>query len=89
MQDLTLFYLKNCPYCISAMRILDELIAEEPYRGISVHRIEESEQPDLADQFDYYYVPTFFFNQQKLFEGAMERKDVLHVLNQVVDHESL
>ena len=33
--------------------------------------IEESEQPALADTFDYYYVPTFYVDGVKVHEGGV------------------
>ena len=36
---------------------------------------------------DYYYVPTFFYGDNKLFEGAMEYEDVKKVLDQVKGNE--
>ena len=38
--------------------------------------IEESERPDVADAFDYYYVPTFYVDGVKVHEGHAERADV-------------
>ena len=31
--------------------------------------IEESRQPSLAQSYDYYYVPTVFLSEQKLYEA--------------------
>ena len=61
MKDVLMFYLDSCGYCDKARRALDELFAENPaYREIPLTRIEESEQPELADRYDYYAVPSFF-----------------------------
>ena len=35
--------------------------------------IEESEQPEVADAFDYYYVPTFYVDGVKVHEGGIYR----------------
>jgi len=72
MKKISLFYLENCPYCRMALRALEELAAENPaYREIPLTRIEESEQPVLADRYDYYRVPTFFVGEDKLFEARV------------------
>ena len=72
MKPLTMFYLSDCGYCDRAFRALDELYTENPvYREIPIEKIEESEHPDIADQYDYYAVPSFFDGEQKLFEAHL------------------
>ena len=72
MKELTMFYLNDCGYCMKARQALDELFAENPaYRQIPLTRIEESEQPALADTYDYYAVPSFFDGKEKLFEAHL------------------
>ncbi len=69
MKKITLFYLADCPYCHSAERALRELAAEKPaYQSIQVDRIEESREPEIADRYDYYYVPSVFAGEKKLYE---------------------
>ena len=71
MRKITLFYLEDCPYCHNARRALKELKAENPeYGEIDVEWIEESRQRELAEQYDYYYVPTIFDGDQKLYEAS-------------------
>lgn len=70
MREIKLFYLENCPYCHYAKRALAELVEEEPkYAKIQVEWIEESRQPEIADQYDYYYVTTIFAGEKKLYEA--------------------
>lgn len=70
MKKITIFYLADCPYCHKAQRALTELKAEKPgYNEIKVEWIEESSQPDLAKQYDYYYVPSIFSGNKKLYEA--------------------
>ena len=72
MKNLTMFYLEDCGYCAKAFKALDELYAENPaYRKVPMSRIEESENMALADQYDYYAVPSFFFGDEKLFEAHL------------------
>ena len=76
------FKLKNCPYCIQADTWLTELRAENPdYASVELEIIDESEQPDLADSYDYYYVPTFFLGREKLHEGAATKAKIKAVLD--------
>ena len=70
MKTLTLFYLEDCPYCRNARRALKELGEENPsYEKIAIDWIEESHQPQIAEQYDYYYVPAVFFGKDKLYEA--------------------
>jgi len=71
MKTLTLFYLETCPYCIHAKRAIEELCSENPaYREIELERIEESLNPGIAEKYDYYYVPTIFDGNRKLYEAS-------------------
>lgn len=70
MKKITLFYLETCPYCIHAKSALAELQSENPaYKDVEIDWIEESRQPELADQYNYYYVPTIFAGDIKLYEA--------------------
>lgn len=71
MKELTLFYLEGCPYCINAKRALEELRGEQTeYAAVPLKWIEESREPALADEYDYYYVPTVYLDGRKLYEAA-------------------
>ena len=75
MKNITLFYLGDCPYCHFAKRALDELIRENPaYGEIQVDWVEESRRPEIAEQYDYYYVPTIFYGKEKLYEAHPSEK---------------
>ena len=70
MKKITMFYLIHCPYCRQASRAIDELTAENPaYGDIEIDYVEESMQPSVAEQYDYYYVPTMFFGKEKQYEA--------------------
>ena len=70
MKEIELFYLRSCPYCHKAKRAVDELIEENPaYADIQIRWIEESEEPAIAETRDYYYVPTIFWQGEKLYEA--------------------
>ena len=53
---------------------------------IALRMIEEAEQPDVADQFNYYYVPTFYVNGVKVHEGGIYPDEVERILRQA--HEA-
>ena len=46
------------------------------YANIEVTIIDEERQPDIANQYDYYYVPTYYVNGVKLHEGVPS-KDII------------
>ena len=70
-KKLTILHLENCPYCHKARRALDELREENPaYRGVAVEWIEEARESEAAGRYtDYYYVPTIYAGEQKLYEA--------------------
>ena len=89
MKSLTMFYLDDCGYCAKARRALEELYAEKPeYREIPIHMIEESMEPELADQYDYYAVPSFFDGKKKLFEAHlfMSYENIRDEIRRVLDY---
>ena len=81
MKKIRLFFFEGCPYCRKAIGWLEELMAENPdYAKLEIERIDEKLDPETADRFDYYYVPTFFVGDEKLHEGAATREKVRAVL---------
>ena len=70
MKKVLLFHLDDCPYCHYARRALKELAGENPaYASVEVEWIEERRRPEIAKNYDYYYVPTIFFGEVKLYEA--------------------
>ena len=70
MKEIELFYLTRCPYCKNAEKAIDALLLENPaYAEIKICRIEESEHPEIANERDYYSVPTVFYRGEKLYEA--------------------
>ncbi len=70
MKKILLFHLSDCPYCHYARRALKELAEEDPaYGRVQVEWIEERRHPEIADRYDYYYVPTVFYEGTKLYEA--------------------
>ena len=86
MQKITLFILPNCPYCRSALREMEAVYAAHPeYRQVPIERVDESREPERADQYDYYYVPTFYVGDHKVHEGAIDRSGMERVLQQAYE----
>lgn len=69
-KSLTIFHMAGCPYCRKARQALDELLEENPtYRAVPIEWVEENEQAELANQYDYYSVPSIFKGKEKLYEA--------------------
>ena len=71
MSNITYFYMRGCPYCRYADRAIDELAQENPlYAELQIGRIDENNPPkDLTGYYDYYYVPTMFVGDEKIYEA--------------------
>ena len=85
MKHVRLFYLKNCPFCKKALRYIEELkAAHAELASVEIEMIEESEQPEVADRFDYYYVPTFYVDGVKEHEGGIYPDEVEAILRKAM-----
>lgn len=59
-----------CPYCKQAFSFMEDLKkTNQEYVNIEVQVIDEERQPELAKQYNYYYVPTYYVNGIKIHEG--------------------
>ena len=71
MKEVKLFMFEGCPHCRNALNMLKELFAEHPeYEKVPLTMIDEKKHPEIADQYDYYYVPTFYVGNEKVMEGV-------------------
>lgn len=85
MKDILLFEMAGCPYCRAAEDWLRELIAQYPaYGQIPIRRVDENREPAVAEQYDYWYVPTFYVGGVKCHEGAATREKVQAVLDKAL-----
>ena len=70
MKKITIFHLVNCPYCVSAKRAAGKLQAENPaYASVEIEWKDESKITVFPSWSDYYYVPTIYVDQVKLYEA--------------------
>ncbi len=77
MKKITMFMFPSCPHCRLALKCVDELRAARPeYAAVPFETIDERERPEVAEKYDYYYVPTFYVGEEKLHEGHAEMADV-------------
>lgn len=86
MKNVKLFYLKNCPFCKKAIGYIDALKTQYPeLADVEIEMIEESEQADVANAFDYYYVPTFYVDGVKEHEGGIYPEEVEKILRKALE----
>ena len=64
MKPVKAFILQYCPYCQKAKRAYAELSEQYP---VPFEWIDEAKEAALADQYDYYYTPTFYVDETKVF----------------------
>lgn len=67
-KKLNIFVMQGCPYCRNASRAVEELQEDSRYAQVELRWIDENKEPAVAEQFDYYYVPTVFLDGEKLYE---------------------
>ena len=86
MKEVKLFYLRECPFCKKAFRYIDETKAQHhELAQVEIELIEESEQADVANSYDYYYVPTFYVAGKKVHEGGIFPDEVEQILRQALE----
>ena len=85
MKPIKLFYLKNCPFCKKAFLYIENLKKQTVYKPIEIELIEESEQAALANQYDYYYVPTFYIDNVKIHEGGIFENEVEEIFKKALE----
>ncbi|MGI6192829.1 MAG: glutaredoxin family protein [Christensenellales bacterium] len=82
MQKLLMFYMATCPHCKRAFAYEEELKKRRPeLASVEVERIDEREEPELADKYDYWYVPTYFMGEERLFSGSPTPEDIERVFD--------
>lgn len=89
MKAIKLFYQERCPFCKRALQYLNELKEEHPeFQPIQIEMIEETRSPEIADRYDYYYVPTFYLDEVKEHEGGINKEQVEAILRKVLSEKS-
>ena len=86
MKKVIMFYLQNCPHCKNAQRMMDELTDKNSeYKNIEIEKIEESKNAKIASTYDYYYVPTYYVDGQKIHEGVPSLEKVNNVFKKALE----
>jgi thioredoxin 1 len=75
-----------CPYCRRALSWIDELKKDNPeYSKVEIKIIDEETEPEAARKYDYYYVPTFYVDDEKIYEGVPSREIVRTVFEKALN----
>lgn len=74
---MRMFILKNCPHCKRAIGWIEELKRENSeYEKIEIELVDEEIDSDLANQYNYYYVPAIYDGEFKLHEGVATKNEI-------------
>ena len=85
MKHVKMMVLEHCPHCRKAFEYIDELIEENMlYRNIEIEVIDEVKEEEKTQGYDYWYVPTFFVNNQKIHEGVPTKESIQAVLEEAI-----
>ena len=85
MKKIIMFTMASCPFCRMAHRWMDAVLEENPeYKDIELEVIDEVRHPDIANQYDYWYVPTYYVDGVKVHEGAATKKKVQKVFEKAM-----
>ncbi len=80
MKEVKMFMFDGCPHCKRAKEMIVEIFAAHPeYAKVSFTVIDENKNPEIADQYDYYYVPTFYTGDVKMMEGVPSKEAIEEV----------
>ncbi|MDR1482067.1 MAG: hypothetical protein LBI74_05515 [Synergistaceae bacterium] len=59
---------------------MKEICSERPEFGaVDIEITDETKEPEYAGRFDYYYVPTFFVDGEKIHEGVPSREAIVKI----------
>ena len=61
------------------------LFRSPEFKDIVLETVDELKEPELADTFDYYYVPTFYVDDKKVHEGGIYKPEVEKLLRQIIE----
>jgi thiol-disulfide isomerase/thioredoxin len=77
MKEVKMFMFDGCPHCRRAKEMIAEIFAENPeYAKVPFTVIDENKNPEIANKYDYYYVPTFYSGDVKMMEGVPTKEAI-------------
>lgn len=86
MKKILMFIMESCPHCRNAKKYMNELYESHPeYKNLEIEIIDEVKQPDIANKYDYYFVPTYYLDGQKFHEGVPSREMVAELFKKAYE----
>ena len=86
MKKIMMFTMRSCPYCKEALRLMDDLFAEDAgYKSLEIEKVDERALPLIAREYNYYFVPAFFVDGKKMHEGAASLEKIRRVFDAAMD----
>ena len=86
MKAVNLFFQERCPFWKMSLRYIEELKEEYPeFQPIEIEMFFFFQHPDIADQYDYYYVPTFYVDGVKVHEAGIFKNEMEALLRKVIE----
>ena len=71
MKKIIMITKPTCPHCRKALVLMDELITQNPeYKALEIEKIDASVYPAKAKEFEHEYVPAYYVDGKKAYEGA-------------------
>ena len=68
MKKITMIKINGCPYCAAAFKAIDEL--KKDFATVTVEVVDQNFEPERVEKFtDYYYVPTMYVDDKKIYEA--------------------
>lgn len=87
MKTVTMFVTSWCPYCKQALSIMEDLKSKDSkYQDVEVKIIDEELEPEISKQYDYYYVPTYYVDKEKVHEGVPSQEIVTAVFEKALNN---
>ena len=81
MKKVQMFMFAGCPHWAKALSMIEKHKEKNSaYETVVIDVIDEKLNPDEADKYDYYYVPSFFIDGEKIHEGVPTEEAVEKVL---------
>ncbi len=77
MKEVKMFMFESCPHCRKALEMIIEIFSRHPeYADVPFAVIDEKINPEIAEQYDYYYVPTLYTGEVKMMEGVPTKEAI-------------
>ena len=85
MKEVKMFMFEGCPHCKKAQELIEALKEKcNEYAQIKILSVDEKKDPQIADAYDYYYVPAFIVDEVKVHEGVPSEEKIRIVLDKAL-----